>query len=213
MPSPSYLPTLIPITPPPYAKVHVKDAEQTNKSNLHTYNSISLNAAKNQPTSATMDTIPSSSTTRKLNILDLPLELQKEIFKHVSSMQFSPFELHINIAQSPSSDLICLSLVSKAFHDIAAANLYRNFHIIFPDDDDSIYDSSIDGLASSLDTYVTSDYDYAQYLKDVRFDTLVGGEKAERAYRQFTYDNSCGKFMSTLFLLTLRRAKALERFK
>lgn len=93
--------------------------------------------------------------------------------------------------------MISLSLVSKAFREIAAANLYRDFYIVFPDEDDRDYLSPIDGLASCLDTMVTSDYDYAQFLRDVRFDTLVGGDKAERAYRQFTSDNSCGKFMNT----------------
>lgn len=131
------------------------------------------------------------------SIVDLPLEIQTEIFKHTNSI-----------------DLISLSLVSKAFHDIAAANLYRNFYIIFPDDNDAEDEESpIDALASALDTYATSEYNYAQYLRDVYFDTIVGGEKAERAYHSFIYENSCGKFLSTLFVLTLRKAKALERFK
>jgi len=44
-------------------------------------------------------------------------------------------------------------------------------------------------------------------------DTLSGGNKGERAYRHYTYDKSCGKFMNTLFLLVLRKSRALETFK
>lgn len=84
---------------------------------------------------------------------------------------------------------------------------------MFPDDDDISYDSQIDGLAGGLDTFATSDYDYAKYLKELVLDTLSGGAKGERAYRHYTSDLSCGKFMNTLFLLTLRKAKALETFK
>jgi hypothetical protein len=115
--------------------------------------------------------------------------------------------------QASSTDLIALSLVSRHFRDIAAAQLYRNFHIVFPDEDDPSYESPIDGLAGGLDTLVTSDYNYARYLKEVVLDTLSGGTKGERAYRHYTYDLSCGKFMNTLFLLALRRAHALETFK
>lgn len=60
---------------------------------------------------------------------------------------------------------------------------------------------------------VTSDYDYAQYLREIVLETLSGGDKGERSYRQYTYDTSCGKFMNTLLLLTLRKARALETFR
>jgi hypothetical protein len=133
---------------------------------------------------------------RKMTILDLPLEAQKEIFKHASS-----------------TDLIALSLVSKHFRELAAEQLYRNFHIVFPDEDDPSYESPIDGLAGGLDTLVTSEYNYARYVKEIVLDTLSGGAKGERAYRHYTYDMSCGKFMNTLFLLVLRKAHALEKLK
>lgn len=115
--------------------------------------------------------------------------------------------------QASSTDLIALCLVSKHFRDIAASQLYRNFHIVFPDEDDPSYESPIDGLAGGLDTLVTSEYNYSQFLKEIVLDTLSGGAKGERAYRHYTYDLSCGKFMNTLFLLSLRKARALETFR
>ncbi|KFY66598.1 hypothetical protein V497_00825 [Pseudogymnoascus sp. VKM F-4516 (FW-969)] len=131
-----------------------------------------------------------------LTFFDLPAETQNEIFK-----------------QCTAPDLLSLALVSKHFRDLAAAQIYRNFHIIFPDDDDGTYASDLDGLAAGLETFATSEYDYARYLKEIVLESLSGGGKGERAYRQYTNDLSCGKFMNTLFLLTLRKAKALETFK
>jgi hypothetical protein len=59
---------------------------------------------------------------------------------------------------------------------------------------------------------VTSDYDYAKYLREIILETLSGGDKGERSYRDYTY-NSCGKFMNTLLFLTLGKARAVETFK
>jgi len=135
-------------------------------------------------------------TARRPGFFGLPREVQKEIFSHCSQ-----------------ADLICSSLVSKAFRELAAAQLYRNFHIVFPDEDDPSYDSPIDGLAGGLDTFVTSDYDYAKHLRDISLDTLSAGDKAETAYKPYLYSVSCGKFMNTLIHLTLKKAKSLEAFR
>ncbi|KAI6382073.1 hypothetical protein MCOR25_000950 [Pyricularia grisea] len=139
--------------------------------------------------------VASQATERRISFLDLPQEVQKDI-----------------VAQCCQSDLICLSLVSKHFRELAAAQLYRNFHIVFPDEDDPAYDSPIDGLAGGLDTFVTSDYDYGKHLRDLSLDTLSAGDKAETAYKPYLYSVSCGKFMNTLLQLTLRKAKSLEAF-
>ncbi|GKT45692.1 uncharacterized protein ColSpa_05873 [Colletotrichum spaethianum] len=136
------------------------------------------------------------SATKPLNFLDLPLETQKDILSHCCQ-----------------SDLICLALVSKHFRELAAAQLYRNFHIVFPDEDDPSFDSPIDSLAGGLETFVSSDYNYAQHLRDISLDTLSAGDKAEAAYKPYLYSASCGKFMNTLLLLTLKNAKSLETFR
>ncbi|OBT66131.1 hypothetical protein VE03_05149 [Pseudogymnoascus sp. 23342-1-I1] len=135
-------------------------------------------------------------TPRSLTFFDLPSETQNAIIK-----------------QCTTTDLISLSLVSKHFRDLAAARIYRYFRIIFPDDDDGNYESDMDGLAAGLDTIVTSEYDYARYVKLIDIESLSGGAKGERAYRHYTNDLSCGKFMNTLFLLTLRKAKKLVTFR
>jgi len=96
---------------------------------------------------------------------------------------------------------------------MAAEELYRTFHIVFPDEDDFSNECSIDGLAGGLDTFVTSEYNYAQHLREIILETLSGGDKGERTYKDYLYSVSCGKFMNTLLLLTLRKAKTLETFK
>jgi hypothetical protein len=148
--------------------------------------------------SATHEAIasPSSPASRSLSFTDLPREVQSEIISHCSI-----------------SDLICVALVSKHFRDLAAAELYRDFFIAFPDEDNPQFDTPVDALAGGFDTFVTSEYDYAQYLRTLCFDTLYLGDKAEVAYRPYLANLSCGKFMNTLLLLTLRKARALESFK
>lgn len=83
---------------------------------------------------------------------------------------------------------------------------------VFPDDDDPANDYPIDSLASGLDTFATSEYDYARYLRHIVLEALSCGIKGELAYRHYQLDASCGKFMNTLLLITLRKAKSLEDF-
>src|SRR4051812_47840070 len=109
--------------------------------------------------SSTTDALPPAAPR---TLLGLPHEILKEIVRHCSQ-----------------SDLICLSLASKDCHELAAMQLYRNFHIVFPDEEDPAFDSPIDGLAGGLDTFVSSDYDYAKHLRDLSLDTLSAGDKAE----------------------------------
>lgn len=115
--------------------------------------------------------------------------------------------------QCNQDDWISLSLVCKRFRDFAASLLYRHFHIVFPDEEDPYYESPIDSLASGLHTFTTSDYDYAKHLRSISVETLSVGKKAEIAYKPFHAADSCGKFMNTLLLLTLRKAQSLDSFK
>jgi hypothetical protein len=139
---------------------------------------------------------PTTLPDSPMSILDLPPEIQATIFNKCSKR-----------------DLICSSLVCKKFRDLAAAELYRNFDFDFPDKEILTCDDSIDKLARGLDTFITSDYNYGQYLRRLALDTLSGGEKAEAAYKPYLYSTSSGKFLNTLLLLALRRTKCLEDFR
>ncbi|KAF9763957.1 hypothetical protein IL306_002934 [Fusarium sp. DS 682] len=133
---------------------------------------------------------------RRLTFLDLPAETQQDILSHCSQ-----------------SELICCALVSRHFHELVSAQLYRSFNILFPDDDDVRFESPIDGLAGGLDTFTTSDYNYAKHLRELSMDTVSTGVKAEHAYKPYLYSASCGKFLNTLLYLTLKKAKSLETFR
>lgn len=115
--------------------------------------------------------------------------------------------------QCSQSDLICCALVSQHFRELASALLYRSFNILFPDDDDVRFESPIDGLAGGLDTFTTSDYNYAKHLRELSMDTVSTGVKAEHAYKPYLYSTSCGKFLNTLLYLTLQKARSLESFR
>lgn len=115
--------------------------------------------------------------------------------------------------QASTPDLIALSLVSKHFHHLAASRLYREFRIVFPDVDYLTSDKPIDALACGLDTFTTSDYNYAQHLRSITLESTESGEKAERAYKLYSMEKSCGKFMNTLFMLTLKKARKLDTFR
>ncbi|KAI1805900.1 hypothetical protein F4811DRAFT_512998 [Daldinia bambusicola] len=142
------------------------------------------------------DISTSEAPPKTSHILDLPDEILKEI-----------------CSQCFQSDWICLSLVCKRFRDLAAAQLYRNFHIVFPDEDDPYFDCPIDGLAGGLETFVASDYNYAKHLRELSLDTLSIGDRAELAYKPYLASVSCGKFMNTLLLLTLRKTQSLDTFR
>lgn len=128
--------------------------------------------------------------------MDLPREVQREIFSHCSNQ-----------------DLICLATVSRHFRDLAAAELYRDFKMVFWEDLKHPEDTHPDPLALGLDTFATSDYNYARYLRHMNFDTPTLGGNTPVAYRPYQSTLSCGKFMNTLLLLTLRKAQSLESFK
>lgn len=155
---------------------------------------------------------------RSLGFLDLPAETQQEIISHVLLILINRLVLakvaHADVLiQCSQRDLICVALVSKRFHTLASEVLYRSFHIIFPDEDDVNFDAPIDGLAGGLDTFTTSEYNYAKHLKDLSMDTLSAGIKGERSYEPYLYSSSCGKFLNTLLYLTIKKAKSLEEFR
>ncbi|KAG9244349.1 hypothetical protein BJ878DRAFT_73868 [Calycina marina] len=117
-----------------------------------------------------------------------------------------------------TQDQISLCCVSRTVRDAAAKQLYRKFHIFFPDEDETDSESEsdepyCDALAGGLNTFATSSYNYAQYIKEIVLESQCGGAKGERAYVDYHYDMSCGKFLNTLLHLTLLKATSLQIFK
>jgi hypothetical protein len=92
------------------------------------------------------------------------------------------------------------------------AQLYRQFNHTFNDFEDRIGPFLVDRLAGVLETLVTSDYNYAQHIKEISMDTAYAGDPGERACREYSYEYSCGKFLNTLLLVALKKITALETF-
>lgn len=114
--------------------------------------------------------------------------------------------------QLSTPELGRLSLVSRACRDLAAAQLYRTFTHIFNDDDFRGGATPVDLLAGTLETLATSDYNYARFMKRIEMDTAYAAEAGERACREYSYEYSCGKFLNSLLLATLKRTQALDEF-
>lgn len=107
-------------------------------------------------------------------------------------------------------ELICLALVSRHFHHLASEIIYRTLHFSLPYHGGKPYE---DTLAACLNTLTTSEYDYARHLRELFIDSSYGtGPEADRTIAPYVYTESCGKFLNTLLLLTLRKTKGLEKF-
>ena len=94
--------------------------------------------------------------------------------------------------------------MSHYVREIAAAQLYRRLTHKFSDYDERPGHQPVDRLAGTLETLVTSDYNYAKYIREIKIDTVYGGESGERACKEYSYEYSCGKFLNTLLLTTLK---------
>ncbi|KAL1962550.1 hypothetical protein VTN77DRAFT_9425 [Rasamsonia byssochlamydoides] len=120
--------------------------------------------------------------------------------------------LKIIFSYARPKDLASLARVSRAFRDLAAAQLYRTLSHVFTDDEKRDGQLSVDYLAGILETLTTADYNYARFIKEISIDTDTDAS-AEQAIREFKYEYTCGKFLNTLILATLKKITALESFR
>ncbi|MCJ1398006.1 hypothetical protein MMC11_001203 [Xylographa trunciseda] len=141
----------------------------------------------------------SSLPTTKLGFMELPLETQKEIVKHVLSKK----------------DLLNLQCASRHFHRLASAKLYSELQFTLTHADaHSYYSLSCTRLADALHTFATSEHDYGQY---VRCFTLMLSERdtedvQRRVLSKYHWEEESNRLLNTTLLLMLRKARALETF-
>ncbi|KLJ08112.1 hypothetical protein EMPG_16455 [Blastomyces silverae] len=133
---------------------------------------------------------------KKPPILCLPPETLNAIFSYTSS-----------------SDLVNLSRVSKSFHDLAAAQLYRSLSHVFDERDPTTGQLALDRLTGVLDTLTISDYNYAAYIKEISLDTVQNNRIGESVASEFKYGSSSGRFLNILLLGTIKKIVALESFR
>lgn len=163
----------------------------------------------------------SNSTKHKKPTLSaLPSETLKTIFSYVSACS-GTFLVHWcqivqlltsdDDIQARTRDLTRLARVSRAFRDLAAAQLYRHLSHVFTNDERRDGRMSVDYLAGILETLTTADYNYASFIKEISIDADTDS-CAEQASREFKYEYTCGKFLNTLILAALKKTTALESF-
>ncbi|KAI9728868.1 MAG: hypothetical protein M1834_007125 [Cirrosporium novae-zelandiae] len=136
-----------------------------------------------------------TNPTRNATFFSLPSDLQEDVFR-----------------SSDPSDLFNLAQVSHHFRVIAASHLYRKLELIFDDEDSSSYDYWMHHVAQVLETLATSDYNYAQHVKEICADTRSGGDEGELAVVDYSNRFTSGLFLNTLLLSTLKKVKVLETF-
>ncbi|QVM08196.1 hypothetical protein D8B26_002889 [Coccidioides posadasii str. Silveira] len=116
-------------------------------------------------------------------------------------------------------DLVQLMRVSRAFRDLAAAELYHSLSHRFSEAADQrdtrIY---LGSFADILETLATSDFNYAAYLKRIALNILWNNDVTykrvqEKIALQFKYDTECGRFFNTLILAIVKQTTALETFR
>jgi hypothetical protein len=112
-------------------------------------------------------------------------------------------------SQIDPSDLVSLCLVSTTVRDAAVTHLYRCLSHEFTEVKSG--QALVDRLAGVLETLVTSDVDYASYIKEIDIGATHVAEPA--VSQEFHYGTSCGKFFGTLLLTVLKKVSALEKFR
>ena len=138
----------------------------------------------------------------KLGFMDLPLETQKEIFSFVRK-----------------KDLLVAQRISTSLHSLASARLYHDlkFTFIFPAEG---YPNPVNQnksechLPEALHTFLTSEHDYAQYVRS--FALLLPEQQTEensrKAVSRYHVEEEANKLLNTTLLVMLRKARKLESF-
>ncbi|KAH8698775.1 hypothetical protein BGW36DRAFT_150391 [Talaromyces proteolyticus] len=105
-----------------------------------------------------------------------------------------------------------LALVSREFHDIVCALLYRHIHHTFAEGDAENGHMPVEVLAAILETLAGGDHNYAAYVKS--FSIAAGSDScADKIAHELKYDCSSGKLLNALVQAALKKASTLESFK
>ena len=152
--------------------------------------------------------------TQKLAFQELPVETQEEIVQHVSLCCFAPQALSDKARlQLNRKNLFLLLRVSKHFHSLASAEIYRTLNFELRKQDTPHGGDSSSRIGDALQTIVTSEHDYAQYIRSFRI-TVTGMHPPNLSGRlRWGMVADSSKLLNTALLLMLRKAKILENFQ
>ncbi|KAF3921930.1 hypothetical protein ABW20_dc0101853 [Dactylellina cionopaga] len=158
---------------------------------------------------------------KSLKLVDLPLDVLKEIVREVSSMT----PLSFGISQSSTSrlkqrisdfwsqqvtnttDLCSLCLAHSSLHALAIPLIYSRFDIVWPDQNVSSDRTGVDALTYGLATLVSNENEYAQYVRKF---SLGNGPK--EWVGEYAINKEGGKMLGTLVGLAVWKMTMLETF-
>ncbi|CAD6570780.1 MAG: hypothetical protein ASARMPREDX12_009169 [Alectoria sarmentosa] len=145
----------------------------------------------------------------RLNLLDLPLETQKQM-----------------IAQVNRKDLFSFQRVSPHFFSLASAEIYRDLDLKITNSGDEENGAPSSHAAVALQTICASEFDYGQHIKSLRLG--VNEELLDYAPRSLGHSgqdplvvtrllwdskSDTSKFLNTALLLVARKLRILETFQ
>ena len=118
--------------------------------------------------------------------------------------------------QVPSKALFSLQVSSKHFHNLASARIYRSlvFFLSHPDAP-QYYRESHYRLADALQTFATSDYDYAQHVKKFRLQMSENDSEdaQKRIASRYHVSEEPTMLLNMALLLTIKKARSIESFR
>lgn len=167
----------------------------------------------------------SSIETGQQGLAGLPLETQKQIVAHVSSKSHTSPSTTADNSQVGRKDLFSLQTVSRQFHSLASAELYRHLDFNIVSDESEDVGSIASRAADALQTILASENGYGQHIKSFRMGAVAGNmSTSSRHYNAFEdqlimtrllWDSKKdpSKFLNTALLLLARSTPVLETFK
>jgi hypothetical protein len=109
-----------------------------------------------------------------------------------------------------------MQLVSKHFHELASAVLYRTLVFSLTQPESPLYyrDPAF-RLADALHMIITSEYDYAKHIKAfiLRMSESDPDAVHKRIAAKYHCQEEAGMLLNTSVLVMIRKAQALELFR
>ncbi|KAK6536821.1 hypothetical protein TWF281_001032 [Arthrobotrys megalospora] len=139
----------------------------------------------------TTNTDKKKEKAKSLKLIDLPLDVLKEIVREVTN----------------TTDLCSLCLSHSSLHALAIPLIYSRFDIVWPDQNVSSDRTGVDALTYGLATLVSNENDYAQYVRKF---SLGNGPK--EWVGEYATNKEGGKMLGTLVGLAVWKMGMLETF-
>jgi hypothetical protein len=182
-------------------------------------NSASSNEGSKSTTPLPMPKLEGNTRSRPLNLIELPIDVLKDIVKEVGSRPRSASLLKFprSADQCPhlrqvthTNDLTNLCLTCRCLHTLAVGQIYSRFDIVWPDAAATGDRVGVDALTHGLATLTNvtkRGNNHARWVKKFS----LGNGPAEWV-NEYNINKEGGKMLGTLVNLAITRMESLETF-